>query len=128
MAARSPIESDAAKPAGRSLPRIVTEMNRDGVQTFVIHRVPNDMLAKTVQTYPTRFLRLATLRPFDGMRDLGHPSHLDRVAIDLSELRIIAECSADRAPGLGLGDVAAVRQHRGLTGPKMSDVGSGTAR
>jgi predicted TIM-barrel fold metal-dependent hydrolase len=133
------------------LAQIVAEMDRDGVQTSVIHRMPNDLLAKIVQAYPTRFFGLATLSPFDGMRgvrelvrlvreekvqglrvgalynnlaasdrryyplyakcveldipvriytsmnyandrpyDLGHPRHLDQVAVDFPELRIIA--------------------------------------
>ena len=132
-------------------------MDRDGVQTSVIHRMPNDLLAKIVQAYPTRFFGLATLSPFDGMRgvrelerlvreekvqgmrvgalynglaasdrryyplyakcveldipvriytsmnyandrpyDLGHPRHLDQVAIDFPELRIIAGLAAGR--------------------------------
>jgi uncharacterized protein len=144
-------QPQAAKPAGKSLAQIVAEMDRDGVQTSVIHRMPNDLLAKIVQAYPTRFFGLATLSPFDGMRgvrelerlvreekvqgmrvgalynglaasdrryyplyakcveldipvriytsmnyandrpyDLGHPRHLDQVAIDFPELRIIA--------------------------------------
>ena len=144
-------QSEMAKPAGKSLAQIVAEMDRDGVQTSVIHRMPNDVLAKIVQAYPTRFFGLATLSPFDGMRgvrelerlvreekvqgmrigalynnlavsdrryypllakcveldipvrvytamtyandrpyDLGHPRHLDQVAIDFPELRIIA--------------------------------------
>jgi predicted TIM-barrel fold metal-dependent hydrolase len=144
-------QPDAAKPVGKSLAQVVAEMDRDGVQTSVIHRMPNDLLAKIVQAYPTRFFGLATLSPFDGMRgvrelerlvreekvqgmrvgalynglaasdrryyplyakcveldipvriyasmnyandrpyDLGHPRHLDQVAIDFPELRIIA--------------------------------------
>ena len=193
-------QPDAAKPAGKSLAEIVAEMDRDNVQTSVIHRMPNDLLAKIVQAYPTRFFGLATLSPFDGMRgvrelerlvreekvqgmrvgalynglaasdrryyplyakcveldipvriyasmnyandrpyDLGHPRHLDQVAIDFPELRIIAglggwpwindmvgllrrhpnlylrhrlaPSALLRHRGLGLGDAAAVRQH-----------------
>jgi len=144
-------QPEAAKPVGKSLAQLVAEMDRDGVQTSVIHRMPNDVLAKIVQAYPTRFFGLATLSPFDGMRgvrelerlvreekvqgmrvgalynnlaasdrryyplyakcveldipvriytsmnyandrpyDLGHPRHLDQVAMDFPELRIIA--------------------------------------
>src|SRR4029453_8475792 len=61
-------QPEAEKPAGKSLAQIVAEMDRDGVQTAVIHRMPNDLLAKIVRAYPTRFFGLATLSPFDGMR------------------------------------------------------------
>jgi uncharacterized protein len=69
---------DAAKPVAKSLAEIVAEMDRDGVQTSVIHRMPNDLLAKIVQAYPTRFFGLATLSPFDGMRGVRELERLVR--------------------------------------------------
>src|SRR5438552_867249 len=71
-------QPDAAKPAGKSLAQIVAEMDRDGVQTSVIHRMPNDLLAKIVQVYPTRLFGLATLSPFDGMRGVRELERLVR--------------------------------------------------
>ena len=71
-------QSEMAKPAGKSLAQIVAEMDRDGVQTSVIHRMPNDVLAKIVQAYPTRFFGLATLSPFDGMRGVRELERLVR--------------------------------------------------
>ena len=59
---------DFAERSGAAVSRDAPSMDRDGVQTSVIHRMPNDLLAKIVQAYPTRFFGLATLSPFDGMR------------------------------------------------------------
>src|ERR1051325_4487572 len=71
-------QPEAAKPAGKSLAQIVAELDRDGVQTAVIHRMPNDLIAKIVQAHPTRFFGLATLSPFDGMRGVRELERLVR--------------------------------------------------
>src|SRR6185436_8766637 len=47
-------QSEAAKPVGKSLAQIVADMDQGGVETAVIHRLPNALLAKIVQAYPTR--------------------------------------------------------------------------
>lgn len=96
-------QPDATKRGGKSLVQIVAEMDRDGVQISVIHRMPNDLLAKIVQAYPTRFFGLAAgdrryyslyakfveldipVRIYTSMSyandrpyDLSHPRHLDQ--------------------------------------------------
>ena len=142
------------KPAGMSLDRFVASMEEAGVETGVVGRVRNDELGRIVKAYPGRFLGLASISPFDGMRgvreferairehglhglriaalfnmvpasdrrfyplyakcveldvpvriytsmnyandrpyDLGHPRHLDQVAMDFPELRICAGLS-----------------------------------
>jgi len=124
------------------------------VVTGVVGRVPNRLLAEIVRAHPGRFIGMASISPFDGMRgvrefeyvvrelglgglriaalfnmvpasdrrfyplyakcveldvpvriyasmnyandrpyDLGHPRHIDQVAMDFPELRIIAGLS-----------------------------------
>jgi predicted TIM-barrel fold metal-dependent hydrolase len=136
---------------GMSLDEFVARMDDAGVVTGVVGRVANEELGRIVKRYPGRFLGLASISPFDGMRgvrafehavrdfglhglriaalfnmipasdrryyplyakcveldvpvriytsmnyandrpyDLGHPRHLDQVAMDFPELRIIA--------------------------------------
>lgn len=48
-------QPDATKRGGKSLVQIVAEMDRDGVQISVIHRMPNDLLAKIVQAFRRAF-------------------------------------------------------------------------
>jgi predicted TIM-barrel fold metal-dependent hydrolase len=140
-----------ARPAGMSLDAFVAMMDAAGVQTGVVGRVANDDLGRLVKAYPGRFLGMASVSPFDGMRgvrelerairelglhglriaalfngipasdrrfyplyakcveldvpvriytsmnyandrpyDLGHPRHLDMIAVDFPELRICA--------------------------------------
>jgi predicted TIM-barrel fold metal-dependent hydrolase len=143
-----------AGPKGMSLAEFVRSMDEAGVETGVVGRVPNRELAEIVRAHPGRFIGLASISPFDGMRgvrelehvvrdlglgglriaalfnmvpasdrrfyplyakcveldvpvriyasmnyandrpyDLGHPRHLDQVAMDFPELRIIAGLS-----------------------------------
>jgi uncharacterized protein len=144
----------APKPKGMALIDFVKLMGEAGVETGVVGRVPNHVLGEIVRTHPGRFIGLATISPFDGMRgvrefervirelglgglriaalfnmvpasdrrfyplyaksveldvpvriyssmnyandrpyDLGHPRHLDQVAMDFPELRIVAGLS-----------------------------------
>lgn len=145
------IAAAAAKPKGMSIEAFLAEMDAAGVEMGVLTRVPNQLLAELLAKYPKRFLGLASISPFDGMRgvreferlvrehnltglrvgalfngvaasdrryyplyakcveldvpvriytamnyandrpyDLGHPRHLDQIAIDFPELTIIA--------------------------------------
>jgi predicted TIM-barrel fold metal-dependent hydrolase len=147
-------EGAARAPKGMSLTEFVKGMDEAGVVTGVVGRVPNRALAEIVRAHPGRFIGLASISPFDGMRgvrefehvvrdlglgglriaalfnmvpasdrrfyplyakcveldvpvriytsmnyandrpyDLGHPRHLDQVAMDFPELRIIAGLS-----------------------------------
>ena len=86
----------AAKPAGKSLAQIVAEMDRDGVQVSVIHRMPNDLLARIVQAHPTRFFGLATLSPFDGMRGVRELERLVREAREVDDRLSAARTEAER--------------------------------
>jgi len=149
----APVEG-ASAPKGMSLASFVKSMDEAGIETGVVGRVANHELAKIVRTYPGRFVGLASISPFDGMRgvrefervvrdhglgglriaalfnmvpasdrrfyplyakcveldvpvriytsmnyandrpyDLGHPRHLDQVAMDFPELRIVAGLS-----------------------------------
>ena len=144
----------ALRPKGMSLADFVKSMDEAGIETGVVGRVANRELATIVRTYPGRFIGLASISPFDGMRgvrefehvvrdhglgglriaalfnmvpasdrrfyplyakcveldvpvriytsmnyandrpyDLGHPRHLDQVAMDFPELRIVAGLS-----------------------------------
>jgi predicted TIM-barrel fold metal-dependent hydrolase len=139
---------------GMSMADFVRGMTEAGVETGIVGRVPNRELAEIVRSFPGRFIGLATISPFDGMRgvrefehairdlglgglriaalfnmvpasdprfyplyakcveldvpvriytsmnyandrpyDLGHPRHLDQVAMHFPELRIIAGLS-----------------------------------
>ena len=147
-------DSEPKQPLGMSLDRFVAGMEAAGVETGVVGRVKNDELGRIVKAHPGRFLGLASISPFDGMRgvreferairelglhglriaalfnmveasdrrfyplyakcveldvpvriytsmnyandrpyDLGHPRHLDQVAMDFPELRICAGLS-----------------------------------
>lgn len=142
---------DAPKPKGMSLDAFVRRMDEAGIVTGVVGRVPNRDLARILRDHPGRFVGLASISPFDGMRgvreferairedglhglriaalfngipasdrrfyplyakcveldvpvriytsmnyandrpyDISHPRHLDQVAIDFPELRIVA--------------------------------------
>jgi predicted TIM-barrel fold metal-dependent hydrolase len=144
----------ASPPKGMSLDDFVKSMDEAGVVTGVVGRVANRELAEIVRAYPGRFIGLASISPFDGMRgvrefehvvrdlglgglriaalfnmvpasdrrfyplyakcveldvpvriyasmnyandrpyDLGHPRHIDQVAMDFPELRIVAGLS-----------------------------------
>jgi uncharacterized protein len=141
-------------PKGASFADFVKSMDEAGVVTGVVGRVPNRLLAEIVRAHPGRFIGMASISPFDGMRgvrefeyvvrelglgglriaalfnmvpasdrrfyplyakcveldvpvriyasmnyandrpyDLGHPRHIDQVAMDFPELRIIAGLS-----------------------------------
>jgi predicted TIM-barrel fold metal-dependent hydrolase len=140
---------DAAKP--QTLADFVSVLGKAGIERAVLLDCPNRVMAEAVQAFPDRFVALATLSPYDGMRavkelerlvreekfdglfvgslrseipasdrryyplytkcaelgaavriycsmgyandrlyDLGHPRHIDQVATDFPELRIIA--------------------------------------
>ena len=144
----------APKPKGMSMANFVKMMEEAGVQTGVVGRVPNEVLGEIIRAHPGRFIGMASISPFDGMRgvrafehavrelglgglrvaalfnmvpasdprfyplyakcveldvpvriytsmnyandrpyDLGHPRHLDQVAMHFPELRIIAGLS-----------------------------------
>lgn len=145
-------EQDAAKEEPRmSVDAFVAMMDKAGVERGVVHAGTNETIGEAVRAYPNRFIGLAQLNPYDGMRavrelerlirdegfgglrisalynmlpasdrryyplyakcveldipvriytamnyandrpyDLGHPRHLDQVAIDFPELRIDA--------------------------------------
>ena len=144
----------APKPKGMSMADFVTMMEEAGVVTGVVGRVPNERLGEIVRAFPGRFIGMASISPFDGMRgvraferairelglgglriaalfngvpasdprfyplyakcveldvpvriytsmnyandrpyDLGHPRHLDQVAMHFPELRIVAGLS-----------------------------------
>jgi len=137
-----------------SLDAFVEQMDEASVETGVVGRVPNEELARIIKAYPGRFVGMASISPFDGMRgvraferaireyglhglriaalfnmvpaddrrfyplyakcveldvpvriyasmnyandrpyDLGHPRHIDQVAMDFPELRIVAGLS-----------------------------------
>jgi uncharacterized protein len=143
-----------SRDKGMSLADFVKSMTEAGVETGIVGRVPNRELAEIVRAFPGRFIGLASISPFDGMRgvrefehvirdlglgglriaalfnmvpasdprfyplyakcveldvpvriytsmnyandrpyDLGHPRHLDQVAMHFPELRIIAGLS-----------------------------------
>jgi predicted TIM-barrel fold metal-dependent hydrolase len=145
------VKEGAEKPQGMSIDAFVKSMDEAGIVTGVAGRVENHALAEIVRAYPGRFIGLASISPFDGMRgvrefehlvrdlglgalrvaslfngvpasdrryyplyakcveldvpariytsmnyandrpyDLGHPRHLDQIAIDFPELRIVA--------------------------------------
>lgn len=152
--ARAAAPGQSSKPAGMSLDQFVATMEEAGVETGVVGRVNNEELGRIVKAYPGRFIGLASISPFDGMRgvrefercireyglhglriaalfnmvpasdrrfyplyakcveldvpvriyasmnyandrpyDLGHPRHIDQVAMDFPELRICAGLS-----------------------------------
>jgi len=145
----------APKPRGMTMPEFVKMMDEAGVQTGVVGRVPNNVLGEIIRAHPGRFIGMASISPFDGMRgvrefervirelglgglriaalfnmvpasdprfyplyakcveldvpvriytsmnyandrpyDLGHPRHLDQVAMHFPELRIVAGSAA----------------------------------
>jgi len=144
----------APKAMGMSMADFVQRMDEAGVETGVVGRVPNQVLGEIIWAHPGRFIGMASISPFDGMRgvrefervirelglgglriaalfnmvpasdrrfyplyakcveldvpvriytsmnyandrpyDLGHPRHLDQVAMHFPELRIVAGLS-----------------------------------
>jgi uncharacterized protein len=140
---------EAAKP--QNLGDFVAVLDKAGIERGVLLDSPNSVMADAVRAFPERFIALAVLSPYDGMRavrelerlvreegfhglfvgslrseipasdrryyplytkcaelgvavriycamgyandrayDLGHPRHIDQVAVDFPELRIIA--------------------------------------
>jgi uncharacterized protein len=143
--------SGEGAPHGMSLADFVATMDQAGIVRSVLLDSPNDIMAAAVRAFPDRFVALANLSPYDGMRavrelerlvredgihglyvgplrseipasdrryyplytkcaeldvpvriycamgyandrpyDLGHPRHIDQVAVDFPELRIVA--------------------------------------
>ena len=152
--APQPEGAEPARPKGMSLDDFVRQLDEAGVEAGVVGRVPNEQLGRIMKAYPGRFIGLASISPFDGMRgvrafeiairewglkglriaalfnmvpasdrrfyplyakcveldvpvriyasmnyandrpyDLGHPRHIDQVAMDFPELRICAGLS-----------------------------------
>ena len=74
---------------GMSLASWVATMDAAGVETAVVGRVPNRALAEIVRAYPGRFIGLASISPFDGMRGVRELEHVVR-DLGLGGLRIAA--------------------------------------
>lgn len=147
-------EAEKASGSGMSLADFVAKMDRAGIEKGVLLDSPNATMVEAVRAFPGRFIGLALLSPYDGMRavrelerlvredglsglyvgplrseipasdrryyplytkcaelgvpvriytsmsyandrpyDLGHPRHLDQVAVDFPELKILAGLS-----------------------------------
>jgi len=80
-------QEKAQTPKGMSIAAFVESMAAAGIVTGVAGRVENHALAEIVRAHPGRFIGLASISPFDGMRGVREFEHVVR-DLGLGGLRV----------------------------------------